>query len=304
MQIISCITPTYNRKGLLKNAIESTLKQTYPYWEMIIVDDGSTDNTEQEVMEYTKIDNRIKYYKNPRKGANAARNYGINQAKGEYIVLLDDDDEHLPHRFESQLNALEKSNYNFILSGFSIKDLKNGDIISTNTQIPKAKGAGNGVRWMIKRDLLVKAGLFDEDFPAMQEAEISYRIAEFENYAFHHDIVMVGGTNHTSITRTKQKMIQGRIMLINKHENKMHPVEAAWWFYVIGMDYYNLGDKKNALLYLKRAADKDTRIIYPIAYFIFRFMYRIRILKRINLKILSLLEAYKFPILVEHQVIS
>ena len=114
---VTLVIPTYNRAVMLKDAIESTLRQTHPYWEMIIVDDGSSDETEATATKYQKMDARVKYYKNPRKGVSSARNYGVQMAQNQYIAFLDDDDIHLPHRFESQLRAMKKSGAGFLVSG-------------------------------------------------------------------------------------------------------------------------------------------------------------------------------------------
>jgi glycosyltransferase involved in cell wall biosynthesis len=237
MELISCITPTFNRKDLLARAIQSCIDQTYRNWEMIIVDDGSKDDTDKLVEEIAVRDSRVRFYRNPGKGANAARNFGIRKSAGDYIVFLDDDDEHLPHRFESQLNAIKKSGVKFILSGFQVRDLATGKIIGTDYARSTGMGAGHGVRWMIARELLLKAGLFDEEMPSMQEVELSYRIADFSNYAFHDSIVMTGGVNHASITRSKEKMINGRLRLLGKHGDRMPRLEAAWWNYVVALDY-------------------------------------------------------------------
>ena len=129
MELISCITPTFNRKDLLERSVKSTLMQTWPNWEMIVVDDGSEDGTAEMMASYCASDSRIKFLKNPGKGASSARNYGIINSRGDYIVFLDDDDEHLPHRFESQLKAVKITGEDFILSGFQVKDLKTGRII-------------------------------------------------------------------------------------------------------------------------------------------------------------------------------
>lgn len=93
--LISVIIPTYNRAHIIGATIESVNTQTYTNWELIIVDDGSTDDTEKVVMPYSIQNNRISFQKrNPskKKGANACRNQGIVQAQGKYIALLDSDD--------------------------------------------------------------------------------------------------------------------------------------------------------------------------------------------------------------------
>lgn len=272
---------------------------------MIIVDDGSEDGSEEMVKEYQRKDSRIKYFKNSGKGPNSARNFGVNESSGDYIVFLDDDDEHLPHRFESQLNAVKKSGYDFILSWYQVKDIDSGKISRPKMHINTGQGAGHGVRWMIKRDILFKAGLFDEIMPAMQEVELSYRIAQFQNYAFHDEIVITGGINHGSITKSPEKMINGRFLLLKKHGEKMHPKEAAWWYFILGLDYYLVNDKKRAKENIKSAAIKSARLIYWFGYLYFLTMLPFGgIIKRANHKILQKIADFKFPVLVDHPIIK
>ena len=91
---VSVIIPTYNRAHLVGRAIKSVLNQTYRDFEIIVVDDGSTDNTKDIIKEFQKKDKRIKYIPYEKnKGGSAARNTGIKAAKGEYIAFLDSDDE-------------------------------------------------------------------------------------------------------------------------------------------------------------------------------------------------------------------
>ena len=89
--VFSIITPTYNRGYILWKTMQSVQKQQYPYWEMLILDDGSTDNTAQVVAQFQK-DPRIRYYKVSKGNANKARNYALKKAKGAYIAYLDSDD--------------------------------------------------------------------------------------------------------------------------------------------------------------------------------------------------------------------
>jgi glycosyltransferase involved in cell wall biosynthesis len=92
--MVSVIIPSYNREKLLGRAIDSVIGQIYQNWELIIVDDGSTDKTEELVSGYTGKDSRIRYIKNIHpKGIGGARNYGVETAQGEYIAFLDSDDE-------------------------------------------------------------------------------------------------------------------------------------------------------------------------------------------------------------------
>ena len=99
---VSVILPTYNRAQLIAQAIQSVLDQTYQDFELIIVDDGSKDETEEVVNSFD--DERIRYARHEEnKGANAARNTGIAMARGEYIAFQDSDDKWLPEKLERQM---------------------------------------------------------------------------------------------------------------------------------------------------------------------------------------------------------
>ena len=90
--LFSIILPTFNRSVLITKAIESVINQTYTNWELIIIDDGSTDNT-KSVLENYLSDSRIKYFFQENQERSVARNNGIKRAKGDYICFLDSDDE-------------------------------------------------------------------------------------------------------------------------------------------------------------------------------------------------------------------
>lgn len=93
MYKVSVITPAYNCEKFLKSTIQSVLNQTYQNWEMIIVDDGSTDNTYSLALEYAKQDERIKVLKNKENsGIGFTRNVAIENANGRYLAFLDADD--------------------------------------------------------------------------------------------------------------------------------------------------------------------------------------------------------------------
>lgn len=105
---VSIIMPTYNREKLLPKAINSVINQVYTNWELIIVDDGSTDNTRKLVDNYSRLDQRIRYIRNNRnKGPSGARNCGILQCKGEYIAFLDSDDEWFNYHLKDSIEVLE-----------------------------------------------------------------------------------------------------------------------------------------------------------------------------------------------------
>lgn len=104
--LISIITPTYNRAYIIRNSIDSILKQIYPNWELLIVDDGSTDNTEKIVESYK--DKRIKYVEQKKKGQAAARNKGLEMAQGKWITYLDSDNELFPNYLDVMIKTFKK----------------------------------------------------------------------------------------------------------------------------------------------------------------------------------------------------
>lgn len=107
---VSVIIPTYNRAELLPRAVDSVLAQTFTNYEIIIVDDCSPDNTQAIISEFD--DSRIRSLRHERnQGASAARNTGIEYARGEYIAFLDDDDEWLPINLEEQVRILDSSSH-------------------------------------------------------------------------------------------------------------------------------------------------------------------------------------------------
>jgi len=110
--LISVIIPTYNRAHLIKRSAQSVLNQTYKNLELIIVDDGSTDNT-KEIIDSIK-DERIVYIKQENQGVSAARNTGVEKAKGKYIAFQDSDDVWHLDKLEKQLLAIQKNNADLV----------------------------------------------------------------------------------------------------------------------------------------------------------------------------------------------
>lgn len=113
---VSIIMATYNRSEYILESIESILKQTYENWECIIVDDGSTDATEEVLAPVLNKDTRFKYYKrtsNYQKGLPGSRNFGLDLAKGDYIIFFDDDDIAHPQNLELCLLEFNKQEISF-----------------------------------------------------------------------------------------------------------------------------------------------------------------------------------------------
>ena len=126
-ELVSIITPCYNSEKFIEECITSVLNQSYQNWEMLIVDDNSSDNSSILIKSYSKQDDRIKpIFLNDNLGPAMARNKAISIAKGKYIAFLDSDDIWLPKKLEIQINFMKKNNCSFVFSSYSvISDNKN-----------------------------------------------------------------------------------------------------------------------------------------------------------------------------------
>lgn len=133
--LISIIIPTYNRAHLIGETLNSILQQTYQNWECIVVDDGSTDNTEEVLSEYVEKDHRVQYHKRPKekfKGPNSCRNYGFELSKGSYVKWFDSDDLLNSNALEVSTQYFSKSP-DLIVSSLEFIDFNNNKIEKKHT---------------------------------------------------------------------------------------------------------------------------------------------------------------------------
>lgn len=115
--LVSVIMPSYNTGKFIAETIQSVLAQTYTNWELIIVDDCSTDNTDAVVATFS--DGRIRYLKNEKNsGAAVSRNHALREAKGRWIAFLDSDDLWTPEKLEKQIRFMEENNYAFSYTNY------------------------------------------------------------------------------------------------------------------------------------------------------------------------------------------
>lgn len=134
--LVSIIMPSYNTADFISETIDSVLNQSYKNWELIIVDDCSTDNTDEIIKKYLS-DQRIRYLKNEKNsGAAVSRNYALREAKGKWIAFLDSDDLWLPEKLELQVNFMKYHNYNFSYTSYEEVD-ENGNSLNRLVTGPK-----------------------------------------------------------------------------------------------------------------------------------------------------------------------
>jgi glycosyltransferase involved in cell wall biosynthesis len=182
---ISVVIPTYNRGPLLVEAIVSVLAQTVAPLEILVIDDGSTDDTRERLVPYL---DRIEYVLQENRGVSAARNRGVESARGELIAFLDADDVWHPRKLERQLASLAESPHLGLL-GTGVFDLP-------SPRLTEVSAIGSGslavVSWsqlvvknyfvtssiVARRDILVRAGLFDTELQGPEDYDLWLRVAE------------------------------------------------------------------------------------------------------------------------------
>lgn len=182
---VSTIIPAYNGDRYLKAAIDSILAQTYQDLEIIVVDDGSTDNTPQIAQQYGA---RVQYFSQTNQGVAASRNLGLAKARGEYIAFLDQDDVFLPYKLALQVALLEKDdNLGMVNSGWEIID-QQGEIqaaVQPWQQLPDLNAA-NLIIWkpvflgamLFRHSWLEQVAGFDLTLEQTPDVDLVMRLAQ------------------------------------------------------------------------------------------------------------------------------
>lgn len=227
LPLVSIYIPTKNRQALLATALDSVLQQTYPNIEILIVDDGSTDNTFEYLTHLANKHSKIRIFKNEvSKGACAARNIAIKQAKGEFVTGLDDDDVFLPNRIASLVSAYD-DNYAFVCSSMywdygkkkRTIDAKAGRI--TLAQQLSYNEATSQV--LAKKERVISVGGFDEQFVACQDYDLWTRLIIKYGGAFRiatpSYIVNDTGSSERMIGNTNS--VKGYLQYFDKHQHLM-----------------------------------------------------------------------------------
>jgi len=224
---VSIVIPTYNRANLISMSIESVLNQTYKNFELIIVDDCSTDNT-QEVISNFK-DPRIRYIRHDQNlGGSAARNLGIKMARGEYIAFQDSDDEWLPEKLVKQMRVFGNApaEVGVVYTGFwrIVGDKKtyipSNKVTRKEGNIYKQLLRGNFVTTqatVVKSECFKKAGMFDEHLPRLQDWELFIRISKYYEFKCIDEPLVIVYFTPTSISANEHALIDALKLILEKH---------------------------------------------------------------------------------------
>ena len=227
--LITVIIPTRNRAHLLARSMGSVLNQTYRHIELIIVDDASTDGT-QELLGNIE-DDRLRVLRlETNNGAPAARNHGMAHAQGELVAFQDSDDIWHPTKLERQVTAMASASDRVGLCVCSMEVHRRGgshrvqwddvELDSAGARRHIVTGAGLSTQcWLARRDALEEAGGFDETLPRMQDYEYSLRITERWHLLMMNDVLVTAELQPDSISASADRYAQAIEQIVTRHSD-------------------------------------------------------------------------------------
>lgn len=259
---VSVVIPTYNRAHLLPKAIQSVLNQTYQDLEIVLVDDGSTDNTEEVIKDFK--DERIRYIRhNQNKGASAARNTGIRESRGKYIAFQDSDDEWFLDKLKQQIEAFADTSpeVGIVYSGF-YRIEADKKIYLPNDHLPQKEGnihnellEGNFVGTptvLVKKECFENKKYFDENLPALEDWELWIELSKYYHFKYINKPLLCSYSTPNSINLNENNMLKAHEIILLTHlddfsKNKKNLSEH---YYDIGTGLCSIGDFNNGRNYL------------------------------------------------------
>ncbi|MBM3934278.1 MAG: glycosyltransferase [SAR202 cluster bacterium] len=244
---ISVVIPAFNGAAFLPRSIGSVLGQIFPDFELIVVDDGSTDDTSEVVKAYLG-DKRVRYLYQPNKGLPGARNTGINESAADLISFLDCDDEWLPEKLSLQFAAMADSAFSacygaarFVLPGGQTKVMRGiqreprelyRQLLFKNVLY----GATSSI--VVRRECFDRLGPFDERLVSCEDRDMWLRLSKEDRIKYiDQELIRFERTRPDAMTKNRVKMAEGRIGLLENIEQgistdcrRLLP-RVRWWHY-------------------------------------------------------------------------
>jgi len=223
MPKVSVIIPTHDRAEFLRSAIISVLNQTFPDFEIIIIDDASKDHTREVIANCN--DTRIKViHHQVSKGAAGARNTAVMNSNGKYIAFLDDDDEWLPEKLKIQTCLLDNSppEVGGVCTGCFTIDKVSGRVLSIASSGINDLSKENFITTssiLLRRECFEKCGLFDESMLASSDYDMWIRISKNFSFKYIKDALVKYYIHKNSITFNYEKKTRGLEILFEKHDD-------------------------------------------------------------------------------------
>ena len=222
MPQVSIITPCYNASRFISQTIDSVLTQTFTDWEMIIVDDGSKDDSSDIVEKYVKKDSRIRLIQQPNGGSANARNHGIREATGRYIALLDADDLWLPQFLEKQIEFMKEKKAICVYSSYKRIDENSNEILKPLICRPFV----NYKKMQITNFIGCLTGLYDSSKYGKKYLDEKLKSIR-DDYAYWLEIVKLENAAYGN----PEVLACYRVIKSSTTGNKLKLVKKQFWFY-------------------------------------------------------------------------
>jgi glycosyltransferase involved in cell wall biosynthesis len=227
---VSIIIPTYNHSEYIRKCVDSVIAQTYKNIECIIINDGSTDQTEKELEKLQFVYPSLKIYTKDNGGLSSARNTGIKNATGEIICFLDSDDYWLPNKLLNQIEVLNKG-YDCVFSGYKFFDEDNLETESKEEIksqldfydfIGRNPITGSASSIMIRRECVDKNGIFNTKLRSLEDLEYWFRlfIAGYNFKAVHSEDVRIMKRNNGNMSQDYLTMYYSHLNVLSYQLSK------------------------------------------------------------------------------------
>ena len=235
--LISIVVPVYNAQNFLNDTINTVLSQTYTNWELLFIEDGSSDDSVKIIEKYINKDERIKLFDHGglNKGAAPSRNKGIDEAKGRYIAFLDADDLWSSNKLEKQLKFMKKTGASFSYTGYEFADEKGtptGNKVYVPDKINYNKLLRDALIWtstvMVDMGKISKKMLKMSDLKTGEDYSTWLRVLREEEYAWgiNQQLSLYRRTPKT-LSSNKLKMMQSRWNVYRNLEG-LGIVKSCW----------------------------------------------------------------------------
>ena len=262
MPTVSVVLPTYDRADVLPRAIESVLDQTVSDLELVVVDDGSTDETPEVVGEFD--DERLQYLKRgEHAGANAARNAGIRQSTGEFVSFLDSDDEFLMRHLERALDRFDSRApecLGVVTASESVEDGRSIDRngVPSGTITHDAIRRGNVIGGFscatFRQRCFDAVGYLDPELPSWQDFEFFLRVLDTHTLYGLDEVLLRYHERADSISADRRRKLRGQELVYQKHRQQFTGELLAYWWYARAFVHAENGDMAAARRCFFRAA--------------------------------------------------
>ncbi|MEW5767211.1 MAG: glycosyltransferase [bacterium] len=309
MPKVSVVIPTYNAAAYLPEAIDSVLAQTFQDYEIIVVDDGSTDNTREVLAPYQ---DRIRYIHQENAGPSPAKNKGIKEARGEFVAFLDADDIWLPEKLALQMEVFENDpevslvHANVVRFGENWTELEEAQW-QERIASPRRRFTGYIFQPLLMQNLICtsaavvkkscflddgEVGFFDQELVRAEDHDLWLRIARKYKIGYVDRLLVRHRDHHGTLSENIDAFYEARFLVFNRHVKYLEPaqrdklIKKKWrqLYFMHGYEYFEAGDLKGARTRFLKAIKSGPFNPRAIIYYLLTFLSSplVNLIKRIR----------------------